>query len=126
MGTTESKSEKRKTIAYWIITSLISLVLLSGGFMNVFRQSPNFDLIVKMGYPGYFPVIIGAWTIPGVIAILIPGFTLVKEWAYAGFAFLLTSAIISHLTIGDNIVFQTIVLILIVLSWYLRPSNRKV
>jgi hypothetical protein len=109
-----------------IITSLSSLVLLSGGFMNVFRKSPNIDLVLKMGYPGYFSVIIGAWTILGVIAILIPRFTLVKEWAYAGFVFLLTSAIISHLIIGDNIVFQIIILLLIVLSWYLRPLNRKV
>ena len=119
------KTSKGRLIAYWIITGLIALVLLNGGVMDVFRQPPYFDLLLKMGYPGYFSIILGTWKILGVIAILIPRFPLLKEWAYAGFFFLLTSAIISHLTIRDNIIFQVIMLILIILSWYLRSANRK-
>jgi hypothetical protein len=65
----------------------------------------------------------------GVIAILAPGFKLVKEWAYAGLFFTMTGALISHLVIGDGgkaiagPLFQTI---FILLSWYCRPANRKI
>lgn len=73
--------------------------------------------------------IIGTWKILGVIAILIPGFTLLKEWAYAGFFFLMTGAFISHIVMGDGgnaiygPLFQTI---FVVASWYFRPADRKI
>lgn len=118
----DSRSRK---IAYWIITGLASLVLLNGGINDALKQSPYIDFLRKMGYPDYFAVILGIWKIMGVITILIPRFPLFKEWAYAGFFFLLTGAIISHAMIGDYFIFQIIVLILIIFSWYLRPSSRK-
>ena len=55
-----------------------------------------------------------------------PGFKLLKEWTYADYFFLLTGAIISHLQIGDNVVFQIILIVMLTLSWYLRPDNRKI
>lgn len=122
----EIKSSKGRLIAYWIITGLISLVLLNGGINDVFKNAPYYTILLKMGYPGYFSIILGVWKVLGVVAILIPRFPLLKEWAYAGFVFLLSGAIISHLTIGDNIIFQIITLILVVLSWYFRPASRKV
>ncbi len=60
------------------------------------------DLIVPLGYPLYLMYIIGVWKILGVTAILLPGLKLVKEWAYAGFFFLMTGALVSHLVSGDN------------------------
>ena len=60
------------------------------------------DLITPLGYPLYFLYIIGIWKILGVIAILVPRFKLVKEWAYAGFFFLMTGALVSHLASGDH------------------------
>jgi hypothetical protein len=64
-----------------------------------------------------------------VIAVLVPKFPLVKEWAYAGFFFLMSGAIISHLIVGDQpkeLFGPTLLLILTILSWYLRPANRKI
>lgn len=120
-----SSNSKAQLIAYWIITVLISLVFLNGGINDILKQEPFYDLLIKLGYPGYFSVILGIWKTIGVIALLIPGFKLLKEWAYAGYFFLLSGAIISHLQIGDNIIFQTIILILLILSWHLRPESRK-
>jgi hypothetical protein len=88
------------------------------------------DLITPLGYPIYFLSIIGGWKILGVIAILVPGFKLVKEWAYAGLFFVMTGAFFSHLACGDvslkglmGPVMQTL---FIILSWYFRPANRKI
>ncbi len=88
------------------------------------------DLIVPLGYPLYFLDIIGTWKIIGVITILIPGFKLAKEWAYAGLFFLMTGALISHLASGDyslkGIIGPFMQTVFIILSWYFRPANRKI
>jgi hypothetical protein len=72
--------------------------------------------------------ILGAWKILGVIAILVPKFPLVKEWAYAGFFFAMSGAAASHMTIGQpftEALPSLILLTVTVLSWYFRPNSRK-
>jgi hypothetical protein len=72
---------------------------------------------------------LGAWKILGVIAILLPKFGVLKEWAYAGFFFAMSGAVISHLAMGDSvyqIVPSFVLLIMTVVSWYFRPADRKV
>ena len=88
------------------------------------------DLITPLGYPLYLLYILGTWKILGVIAILMPRFKLLKEWAYAGFFFAMTGALVSHLASGDfgvkailGPLFQTI---FVILSWYFRPAERKI
>jgi len=73
--------------------------------------------------------ILGAWKILGVITMLIPNFSLLKEWAFAGFFFLMSGAIFSHIAAGDPVIEifpSLLLLILIVLSWYFRPADRKI
>ena len=121
--------KKSNKIIYWTSTALLSFGMLASGFSQLFHVKEMDELIAHVGYPMYFMYIIGTWKILGVIAILIPKFTLLKEWAYAGFFFLMTGALISHLAIGDGgkailgPLFQTI---FIILSWYYRPSDRKI
>ena len=117
-------------IVYWIATGLLSLGMLGSGVQQILQTKEMADMIAHLGYPSYFMRIIGVWKILGVIAILAPGFKLVKEWAYAGFFFTMTGALISHLACGDHgikemlgPIMQTI---FIILSWYFRPANRKV
>jgi uncharacterized membrane protein YphA (DoxX/SURF4 family) len=116
---------KWKMITYWIVTGLLALVFINGGLNDVFKQDPYYGILLKMGYPGFVAILLGIWKVLGAIVLLIPGFKLIKEWAYAGFFFLLTGAIISHLQIGDLIIFQLIILILLAVSWYLRPEHRR-
>jgi uncharacterized membrane protein YphA (DoxX/SURF4 family) len=122
--------EKRNLIIYWIATSLMCFGMLGSGLAQIGHAKEMVDLVVPLGYPLYILYIIGVWKILGVIAILAPGFKLLKEWAYAGFFFVMTGALVSHLASGDyslkgNIgpFMQTI---FIILSWYFRPANRKI
>ncbi|WP_435522338.1 DoxX family protein [Chryseobacterium indoltheticum] len=65
----------------------------------------------------------------GVIAILIPKFPLLKEWAYAGFFFAMSGAAISHFAVGQSFTEAVPALILLavtILSWHFRPSDRKI
>ena len=81
-----------------------------------------------MGYPVYVLTILGTWKLLGAIAILIPKYPLLKEWAYAGMFFLLTGALFSHITSGHpwyELLPAILLLILTILSWYFRPANRK-
>lgn len=119
---------KSNKIIYWISTALLAFGMLGSGISQLLHVKEMDELITHVGYPLYFMYIIGVWKILGVIAILIPKFKLVKEWAYAGFFFLMTGALVSHLFMGDSgkaifgPLFQTI---FIILSWYFRPADRK-
>ena len=121
---------KRNKIIYWISTALLSFGMLGSGLQQIFHAKEMVDLVVPLGYPLYFLYIIGTWKILGVITILIPGFKLAKEWAYAGFFFVMTGALVSHLASGDNgikaIVGPFMQTVFIILSWYFRPMNRKI
>jgi len=121
--------EKRNKIIYWIATSFMAFGMLVSGLQQIFRTKEMVDMIVHLGYPFYFMTILGIWKILGVIAVLIPRFKLVKEWAYAGFFFTMTGALISHLASGDDgvkeIIGPIMQTIFIILSWYFRPVNRK-
>jgi hypothetical protein len=86
-------------------------------------------MMAHLGYPLYFLTLLAVWKFLGVITILIPKFTLLKEWAYAGFFFAMTGAIYSHIASGDAVkeLFPPLLLlVLTMVSWYFRPANRKV
>ena len=87
------------------------------------------DLFNRLGYPIYFLTILSIWKILGVVAVLIPRFPLLKEWAYAGFFFAMSGAVFSHLASGSGAMdyFGPVLLIVLtVTSWYFRPDDRKV
>jgi hypothetical protein len=122
--------KKRNLIIYWLATALLGFGMLGSGMAQILQAKDMIALIAPLGYPSYFLYIIGTWKILAVIAILVPGFKLVKEWAYAGLFFVMTGALISHLAMGDNniqaIIGPVMQTIFIILSWYFRPENRKI
>ena len=118
---------KRNKIIYWIATGWLSLGMTATGFVQLIRQKEEMALMTKLGYPFYFLTLIAIWKFLGVIAILIPKFPLLKEWAYAGFFFAMSGAVFSHLAIGDSAkaFFGPMLLIVLTMaSWYLRPTDR--
>ena len=121
--------KRSNKIIYWVATILLAVGMLQSGIFALLRTKQWIDLVTNLGYPIYFLTILGVWKILGVIAILIPRFKLIKEWAYAGFFFAMTGALISHLAMGDGgkailgPLFQTL---FIILSWYFRPEDRKI
>jgi hypothetical protein len=120
--------EKRNLIIYWIATAMFAFGMLVSGIGQLAGVKEMVDIFVHLGYPRYLMAILGTWKILGVIVILIPGFKLFKEWAYAGFFFTMTGALISHLICGDTgkaIIGPFMQTVFILLSWYFRPPSRK-
>ena len=121
---------KRNKIIYWIATIWLALGMVSTGIVQLIKMKEEVDKTsLHLGYPVYFLTIIGIWKLLGSVAILLPKTGLLKEWAYAGFFFLMTGAIISHFAVGDGALEYfgpTLLLVLTFLSWYFRPVERKV
>ena len=120
--------KKRNTIIYWVATVWLSLGMVSTGIVQLIPLDEEVEKMIQLGYPPYFPTIIGVWKLLGVIAVLAPKLSLVKEWAYAGFAFLMSGAIFSHLAVNDGLLEYfgpSLLLILTMVSWHFRPNSRK-
>jgi hypothetical protein len=121
--------EKRKLVWYWIITAVLSFFIFSGGLAQAIQVKGVIQGFKPLGYPTYFISLIGVWKVLGIIAILIPKFKLLKEWAYAGLFFTMSGAVISHTASGHvslQIIAPFLLAIFTVLSWYLRPADRKI
>jgi uncharacterized membrane protein len=121
--------KKRNNIIYWIATIFLSIGMLAGGIQQLLQIGGYVEIVSKLGYPLYFLSILGTWKILGVVAILVPKFALVKEWAYAGFFFAMSGAAISHIVVNHSMVEASpslILLIVTVVSWYFRPEDRKI
>jgi hypothetical protein len=120
--------KKRNKIIYWIATLWLSLGMVSTGIVQLLKLPTEVDMITKLGYPGYFLTLLGTWKILGVIVILLPRMAVLKEWAYAGFFFSMSGAAFSHIAAGSvNEIFPSLLLLLLIaVSWYFRPEERKV
>jgi uncharacterized membrane protein YphA (DoxX/SURF4 family) len=120
-------------IFYWITTSLITLETLVGGFADVTHGRTVLvsgplvtDVLAGLGYPAYLLWIIGIWKILGAIALAVPGFLRLKEWAYAGIVFELSGAVASLAACGrsPDLIAPLFLLGLTLASWALRPASR--
>jgi len=131
MEKTKSKSEKRNKIIYWIFTLWLTLGMVSTGIVQILKKNEGqggVDMIAHLGYPTYLITLLGILKILGIIAVLMPGFPVLKEWAYAGFFFIMAGAMFSHVAIGDPLTAlfpSLLLLILTMISWYFRPADRK-
>jgi DoxX-like family len=122
---------KAKSIVYWTTTILVALPIGSGGVaqMAQFHANPH-GVVPVLGYPLYFFAILGFWKVLGAIAILVPRFPRLKEWAYAGIFFDLTGAAASCSAVGGygayafHVLAPLIIAGLTVASWALRPQSR--
>ena len=121
---------RTRKIIYWVATLWLCLGMFSTGIVQLLRQPADVEMMAGLGYPAYLLTILGVWKILGVIAVLAPDFALVKEWAYAGFFFGMSGAVISHLAVGHygfgDVFPPFLLLMLTVISWYLRPESRRV
>ncbi|HLY70577.1 MAG TPA: DoxX family protein [Puia sp.] len=128
---------KTYKIIYWIATIWLALGMFSTGIVQLLQLKERGSTlapggaasVTHLGYPLYVLTLFGIWKILGVITVLIPKFPLLKEWAYAGFFFLMSGAIFSHIALHDSIrdMFPSLLLLILTLvSWYVRPVNRKI
>lgn len=121
-------SEKMKKIAYWFFTLWLSLGMVSTAIVQLMKLPEEVEKINQLGYPTYFLTLLGIWKLLGVVAVLIPKFLLLKEWAYAGFFFAMSGAAYSHIVMGHPLsetLPSVLLLALTIISWSLRPKERK-
>ena len=124
---------KAKNVVYWTTTILIAFFIGTGGAAQVaqFKGNPH-GVVPVLGYPMYFFAILGFWKVLGAIAILVPRFPRLKEWAYAGIFFDLTGAVASVTAVGVygayafHILAPLILTGITVASWALRPQSRTI
>lgn len=119
---------KRNKIIYWIATGWLALGMLSTGIVQLLKLKEETAMFSHLGYPAYLLPMLAAWKFLGVAAVLLPKMPLLKEWAYAGFFFAMTGAAVSHLAVGDGfkeLFGPLLLLVLTMVSWYLRPAGRK-
>jgi uncharacterized membrane protein YphA (DoxX/SURF4 family) len=123
---------KTKSITYWITTILLAF-FMSGGVVQVMQYMANpRGIVPDLRYPTYFFAILGIWKVLGAIAILVPRFPRLKEWAYAGIFFDLTGAAASCAAVGVygaygfHVLAPLLIACLTVVSWATRPQSRVV
>lgn len=120
-------THRARTIGYWLATSIIALEFTFSGAFSIARPPVVIAGLAHLGYPPYFAALLGTWKLLGVIAILAPRFPRLKEWAYAGILFDLSSAAVSHAASGDgaaNVVTPLVLAGIAGLSWLLRSESR--
>jgi len=128
MGATIMKKETIKTVAYWLTTGLLALDFGVGGVFQTQRGPEVMRVMTHLGYPAYFVTLLGVWKVLGGVALVVPGFPRLKEWAYAGILFDLTSAAVSLAAVGDGVgpaLFPLLVAGIALGSYALRPDSRR-
>ena len=117
-----------RSTAYWLLTIVVSFELAAGALWDLLRIEYVRVVLAHLGYPLYLLIILGVWRIPGALALLVPRFPRLKEWAYAGAFFDYTGACASHYLAGNGpgqwvgpLIFATFTLA----SWALRPPSRR-
>src|SRR5678815_3299740 len=92
---------KAQTIVYWGITALFCLQMSFTAYAQL-RLPQVAEAFTHLGFPGYFRVELSWAKLLGVVLLLAPVPARLKEWAYAGFAINIASALIAHLAVGDG------------------------
>lgn len=126
---------KRNIIIYRIATVWLALGMVATGIQQLMHlpieealAPPGTHGMAALGYPAYLLTLIGIWKLIGTVVLFLPRTPLLKEWAYAGFFFLLTGALFSHIAVEHSAaeLFPAgLLLVMLVLSWWLRPQDKK-
>ncbi|MBS2027208.1 MAG: DoxX family protein [Deltaproteobacteria bacterium] len=88
-------------IAFWIVTALFSLQIAFTAYAQLAKPEVA-EAFKHLGFPDYFRIELSWAKLLGVLVLLAPAPARLKEWAYAGFAINLTSAVIAHVSVGDG------------------------
>jgi hypothetical protein len=102
-GATSAKASRANVLGFWIATSLFALQMGFTAYAQL-KLPQVAQSFAHLGFPSYFRVELALAKFAGLIALLVPMVPArVKEWAYAGFAITLVSAVIAHLAIGEGV-----------------------
>jgi len=115
-----------RKVTYWIATGLVAAFGLLGGVMYLLGSEQVVTGFAKVGYPQQLRILLGIAKPLGAIALLMPGWPRLKEWAYAGFTFAWIAAIVAHYRAEGPAaaVPPLVLLVLLVVSYVTRPADR--
>lgn len=118
---------KKINILYWVFNGLFAAFMLFSALPDVFNSADAVQFMNGLlGYPRYIIPFIGVAKVLGAIAILVPGFHRIKEWAYAGFAIDLAGATYSVMSVGmKEWPFNLIFIAFFIVSYYLYVRRKK-
>ena len=94
---------KKTNIFYWIFTGLLAVLMLFSAIGGLMGGADSAALFKHLGYPLSLLTFLSVAKLLGVVAILVPGYPRVREWAYAGFTFDLLGAMYSFIAVGDPV-----------------------
>ena len=98
---TQPSATRRNNILFWVFTGLFCAFMLTSIIPNILSSPEWVEVFKQLGYPLYMLPFIGVAKLLGIIALIIPGYPRIKEWAYAGLIFDLTGALYSAIAVGD-------------------------
>jgi hypothetical protein len=115
-----------RKIAYWGSTTIACLALLAS-VTYLTGSEQVVSGFAKAGYPQYLRIILGIAKPVAAIVLLVPGFALLKEWAYAGVTFALVMATIASYVSEGGVkwIMPLVLLVLVAVSYVTRPQNRR-
>ena len=92
---------KAMVVGFWVVTALFCLQIGFTAYAQL-RLPQVAAMFTHLGFPAYFRVELSWAKLLGVVLLLAPVSARLKEWAYAGFAITLGSALIAHFSLGDG------------------------
>ena len=95
---------KKTKLTYWILTGVFAAFMLLSAIPDIFMSTDAVTFITALGYPRYIIPFIGVAKLLGAVAIVVPGFPRIREWAYAGLIYDLIGAAYSNLSSGATLV----------------------
>lgn len=119
---------KKTKILYWTVTGIFAAFMISTSVPDIVKQKEAVEFISNLGYPDYFIPFIGVAKILGCIAILVPGFPRLKEWAYAGLFFDLIGAsfsLVSKFGFKVDMLFMAVCIAVLFTSYFLHHKLQK-
>jgi len=116
-----------RKVVYWVTTVLVVVPSLFGALSYLAGVPQAVEGFAHLGYPQQLRILLGIAKLLGAITLVVPGFPIVKEWAYAGFTFAWIAAFVAHYKAGDGAMAFTplALLVLLAVSYATRPPGRR-
>jgi uncharacterized membrane protein YphA (DoxX/SURF4 family) len=116
-----------RKVIYWVSTGILAALAVFAAFIYLSGNSQAVEGFVRVGYPQQLRIILGIAKILGAIALVVPGFPTLKEWAYAGFTYAWISAHVAHHLAkdGPSQYLPLVLLVVLAISYVTRPASRR-
>lgn len=115
-----------RQVIYWVSTGLLAALSVFAGFSYLMPAPEAVEGFRQVGYPQQLRIMLGIVKPLGAIALVVPGFPMLKEWAYAGFTFTWIAACVAHYLAGDGAAVMPLVLLIVLgVSYVTRPASRR-